>query len=62
MTIQYIIVAIILAACILYAAICIYKAIKAARECKDYHCAGCAFYEKCKKNRKKSAQKFGGTK
>lgn len=32
--IQYIIIAIILAACITYAAICIYRSIKQARECK----------------------------
>lgn len=32
--IQYIIIAIILAACVTYAAICIYRSIKQARECK----------------------------
>lgn len=50
--IQYIIIAIILAACITYAAICIYRSIKQARECKNYQCSGCPFVEKCQKNKK----------
>ena len=49
--IQYIIIAIILAACITYAAICIYRSIKQARECKNYQCSGCPFVEKCQKNK-----------
>ncbi len=51
--IQYIIIAIILAACITYAAICIYRSIRQARECKNYQCSGCPFVEKCQKNKKK---------
>lgn len=51
--IQYIIIAIILAACVTYAAICIYRSIKQARECKNYQCSGCPFIEKCQKNKKK---------
>lgn len=53
--IQYIIIAIILAACITYTAICIYRSIKQARECKNYQCSGCPFVEKCQKNKKKEA-------
>lgn len=51
--IQYIIIAIILAACVTYAAICIYRSIKQARECKNYQCSGCPFVKKCQKNKKK---------
>ena len=50
--IQYIIIAIILAACVAYAAFRIFKAWKKAIKCKDYRCSGCAFYEKCKKQSK----------
>ena len=50
--IQYIIIAIILAACVTYAAICIYRSIKQARECKNYQCSGCPFVKKCQKNKK----------
>ena len=53
--IQYIIIAIILAACVTYAAICIYRSIKQARECKNSQCSGCPFVEKCQKNKKKEA-------
>ena len=56
---QYIITAIILAACIAYAAFCIFKTYKKAIKCKDYHCAGCAFYEKCKSQKK---SRFGAHK
>lgn len=62
MTIQYLIIGITLAACITYAAICIYRAVNSARKCKDFHCAGCAFYDKCKNNQKKGKKKFGGIK
>ena len=54
MTIQYFIIGITLAACIMYAAFCIYKAVTSARKCKNYRCSGCAFYEKCKNNHKKT--------
>ena len=53
MTGQYIIIAIVLTACVGYAGYRIYKEIKLNILCKNYGCAGCAFYEKCKKNRKK---------
>ncbi len=62
MTVQYTIIAIILAACILYAAFCILKVIRQSQKCKDFHCSGCAFYDKCKKDGKKHQKKFGGTK
>ena len=62
MTIQYIITFMILATCIVYVAFSIYKSYKKAKQCKDFHCAGCAFYEKCNKNKKKVSKKFGGIK
>ncbi len=62
MIIQYIIIGIILAVCLVYAAKMIYTAIKATQNCKDYKCAGCAFYDSCKKNHKKVGKKFGGIK
>ena len=48
---QYIIIATILAACIVYAAIRIYRAWRKVEQCHDrnYQCSGCAFYEQCKK-------------
>ena len=53
MTTQYIIILTILAACIVYAAIRIYRAWKKVSQCheRDYKCAGCAFYEQCKKKK-----------
>ena len=51
--IQYIIITIILAACILYAANCLYEAWHKAKTCKDYKCSGCPFYEKCEKNKRR---------
>ena len=53
MDIQYGIVALILIIAIGYAAWRIYKSIKQNLACKDYHCAGCGLYEKCKKKSKK---------
>ena len=60
--IQHIIITIILAACILYAAFRMYKAWRKTGECKDFRCSGCAFYENCKISQKKNAKKFGGMK
>ena len=51
--IQHIIITIILAACILYAAFRMYKAWRKTGECKDFRCSGCAFYENCKISQKK---------
>ena len=62
MIFQYIIIGFILVACLAYATFCIYKSIHSARKCNNYQCAGCAFYEKCEKNKKKVGEKFGGTK
>ncbi len=62
MVFQNIVLAIILVACLGYATFCIVKAWKSARKCHDYKCAGCPFYEKCEKNKKKVGEKFGGTK
>ena len=47
---QYIIISIIVAACIMYAAITVYKTWNKAKNCKEYKCSGCPFYEKCKEN------------
>ncbi len=58
--IQYIIIATILAACIVYAAIRIYKACERQSKCQDgtTSAAGCAFYEQCKKKEKLDLQKI----
>ena len=62
MIFQYIIIGIILVACLAYATFCLWKAIASMRKCKDYKCAGCPFLEKCEKNQKKVGKKFGGIK
>ena len=65
MILQYIIIAIILMACLGYAINCLWKVFrqwKNAQKCNDFKCAGCPFYEKCEKNSKKVGEKFGGTK
>lgn len=53
MILQYILLAFILALCIGYASWRIYDTIKKNLRCRNYGCAGCAFYEKCTKTRKK---------
>ena len=53
MNIQYLISILILITAIGYATWRIYKSIKQNLACKDYHCAGCGLYEKCKKKSKK---------
>ena len=53
MNIQYLIIILILITAIGYATWRIYKSIKQNLACKDYHCAGCGLYEKCKKKSKK---------
>lgn len=51
--IQYIGISIIIALSIGYAGWKSYKTVKQNLKCKNYGCAGCALYEKCKKNIKK---------
>ena len=60
---QYTIIATILAACILYAAFRIYKSWKEVNKCTDgrYRCAGCAFYEECKKKENETSKKENNT-
>jgi hypothetical protein len=62
MIIQYIIIGLILTVAIVYIAISTYKTIKRNLLCKDYRCAGCAFYDTCKRKKKKRSKKFGRTK
>ena len=62
MVVQYIIIGIVIVACLVYATIIMWKNGKSQLKCGDYKCAGCPFYEKCEKNKKKVGQKFGGTK
>lgn len=53
MTIQYIIIAIILAACVAFA---VRYFVSEWRENMRYHnigCAGCAFYDRCRRAKKK---------
>lgn len=40
-------------ACLVYATIIMWKNGKSQLKCGDYKCAGCPFYEKCEKNKKK---------
>ena len=54
MTLQYIIVTIVIALAAGYALRKSYHSIKQYIKCHDAGCAGCAFYEKCKKTTKKS--------
>lgn len=53
--IQYIIIAIILAACVTYAAICIYRSIKQARECKTINVQVAHSLRNAKRTKKKEA-------
>ena len=62
MVVQYIIIGIVIVACLVYATIIMWKNGKSQLKCGDYKCAGCPFYEKCEKNKKKVGKKFGGTK
>ena len=72
MVFQYIIIGIVIVACLVYATIIIWKNGKSQLKCDDYKCAGCPFFEKCEKKQektrkyayflKKVAEKFGGTK
>lgn len=59
MTLQYILIGIVLAVAIAYAARRIYRTIKQNLICKNYRCAGCAFYDQCQKKKKKGKEKFG---
>ncbi len=51
--IQYIIIFLVIALAVTFAVRGIYKSINQNIKCKDYKCAGCAFYDKCKKEQKK---------
>jgi hypothetical protein len=53
MIIQYIIIGIVILSAILYAVIRSYKSVQDNIKCKDYKCAGCAFYDKCRNKQKK---------
>ena len=53
MVFQYIIIGIVIVACLVYATIIIWKNGKSQLKCGDYKCAGCPFFEKCEKNKKK---------
>ncbi len=60
--IQYLVIGFVLAACVTYVAILLFRTMKKYRNCTDYRCSGCAFYDKCKNNQKKVGEKFGGIK
>lgn len=53
MILQYIIIGIVIFAAILYAVLRSYKSVQNNIKCKDYKCAGCAFYDKCRNKQKK---------
>ena len=62
MVFQYIIIGIVIVACLVYATIIIWKNGKSQLKCDDYKCAGCPFFVKCEKKQEKVWKKFGGTK
>ena len=62
MVVQYIIIGIVIVACLVYATIIMWKNGKSQLKCGDYKCAGCPFYEKCEKKQEKVGKKFGGNK
>lgn len=51
--IQYIVIFVVIAVSVCFVLRNLYKAIYHNVKCKDYKCAGCAFYDKCKKVEKK---------
>lgn len=53
MTLQYIIVGIVLAMCVGLAVRYFHREWKQNVRCKDYGCAGCPFYDKCRKTIKR---------
>ena len=52
-SIQYIVIFVVIAVSVCFVLRNLYKAIYRNVKCKDYKCAGCAFYDKCKKVEKK---------
>ena len=52
-SIQYIVIFVVIAVSVCFVLRNLYKAIYNNVKCKDYKCAGCAFYDKCKKVEKK---------
>lgn len=52
MIVQYIIIGIILAVCLMLAVRYFYREWRENVRYKNYGCAGCAFYETCKRNKK----------
>lgn len=53
MEFQYILLAAILTLCVAWLIRYLYREYRENLKCRNYGCAGCAFYEKCKKARKK---------
>ena len=53
MLIQYIIVGVIICIAVAFVVVKAYRSVKQNIRCKDYKCAGCAFYDKCKKAQKR---------
>lgn len=52
MTAQYIIIGIVIAAAVAYAGIYFYREWRENIRYRNYGCAGCAFYETCKRKKK----------
>lgn len=52
--IQYIIVGTVLAICVVLGVRYFYREWRENVRYKNYGCAGCAFYDKCKRNKKKT--------
>lgn len=52
MTVQYIIIGIVVALSVAYAAYCIMKSVRQNLRCDNIGCAGCPFYDGCNRKRK----------
>lgn len=49
---QYVIVAVVVAACVALAVRYLYREWRENVRYRNYGCAGCAFYDKCRRNKK----------
>ncbi len=55
MVVQYIIVGIVVAGAVAVAAWMVYKEIRENIQYRNYGCAGCAFYDRCRRSKKKTS-------
>lgn len=55
MEVQYAIVGVVVAGAVAIAARMIYKEIRENIRYRNYGCAGCAFYDRCRRSKKKTS-------